>query len=213
MKKLFLVGLAILAGITSQAQSGYSSFASPGTAIGNSTNYVIIPAESAAQFQDSQGRPVPGSPVVTYLNLSGLSTAAITLQSYLSTNSTSFTATNNTTTNTVTSTNGWVTGWAVIHHISAIEPRFADEAVYISAVQATNQLVTAIAPVTTVQAGDQIFMETASASIPVTSSTTAASVGGGWGVLSGQRTKPYLLLLNSTAGTNTINAANATFIP
>lgn len=211
MKKLFLlVGLALLTSITSQAQN-YSSFATPGTAIGVSTNYAILPAESAQQFNSSQGIPIAGEPVVNYLNLSGLSSAAISLQSFISTNATSFTATNNTTTNTVVSTNGWVAGWAVIHHINAF-PRFANEAVYVSTLQATNQLVFAIAPVTACQAGDQLFQETAGASIPVASSTTAVAITGP-GILTGQRSKPYLLLLSSTAGTNTINAANAQFVP
>ena len=209
--KSFLVGLTLAASVILVQAQSYTGFATPGTAIGVSTNYAIIPGESAAQLQQqAYGSPVTLLPVVNYLNLSGLSSAAITLQSYVSTNSTSANYANSTTTIPVVSTNGWAAGWAVIHH-QASDARFADEAIYVSSLGATN-LVAAIAPVTAVGPGDTIFAQVASASIPVASSTTAVAISGS-GILTGQRGKPYLLILSSTAGTNTINAANATFIP
>jgi hypothetical protein len=69
-------------------------------------------------------------------------------------------------------------------------------------------------PLQTVNPNDQLFQETTGASIPLPSANTTTSITGP-GILSGQRRKPLLLTIQSgsSAGTNSIPAVNATFVP
>ena len=213
--KLFLIGLALCVGVITSKAQGFYSFATPGTAIGTGTNYVIIPGESGAQVNNSQSRATTFEPIVTYYSARCLDNASSgTLASYISTNSSSCLS-NSTTTIYVNSTNGFLAAaWYVIHH-TANEARFADEAVFVTTLQNTNQLVANTTPLYTVAAGDNIYQETLSAATILTSQA-ASSTQVGPGIFTGQKSKPFLLLLTPTgggAGTNTIDGCNATIAP
>jgi len=208
MKKLIVIGLALVAGITSQAQNnlfgGVSGFATGGTAINAGTNWAVLPGYSGANGS---------TPLVTFLSVRGLSPSPITVTGYWITNSTFATATNTTTTNFVNSTNGFVAGgWVVINH-TTLPTMIESEARLISAVQNTNQVVFNTAATYPVVPGDQIFVENAGATISIASSASASTVFNGPGILTGQASSPLLLVMSSTvASTNTIDAVNCTFL-
>jgi len=208
MKKLIVIGLALVAGITSQAQNnlfgGVSGFATGGTAINAGTNWAVLPGYSGANGS---------TPLVTFLSVRGNAATPITLQSYYVSSSTFATATNTTTTNFVNSTNGFVAGnWLVINH-TTLATMLESEARLISAVQNTNQIVLTTATTYPVLPGDQVFQETAGASVSIASSASASTVLNGPGIVSGQAGLPLLLTVSSTGvGTNTIDAVNCTFI-
>lgn len=205
--KIIITALALVGVMAASAAPviGFSRYAVGGTAINAGTNYAIIPPDSANG----------GEPVITYLNMNALfASGSSTLTAYVSTNQTTATAANATTTNTVASTNGFAAGqWVVIQHLQVDNRRFRNEAVIISAVQNTNQIVLATAPVTAVAAGDIFDQQTAWSTIPLATSATSREISGS-GIVSGQRSEPFLLtLVGSAAGTNTINAADAFFAP
>lgn len=206
MKHIALIAALFGLVLSATAQNfGFSVYSSPGTALNAGTNYTIIPPDSKTG----------GEPLVTYLNANCLfASGTATLTAYVSTNQTTANYTNSTTTVYVASTNGFSAGsYVVIQHVVAgALPRFRNEAAQISSVAATN-IVLATAPTSTVVPGDIVNVEQSWATIPFASSATATSINGP-GILSGQRSEPFLLILaGSAAGTNTINAACATYQP
>lgn len=217
------IGLALLTSITSQAQQAPSQYATTGTAVNSGTNWLVIPAESGLY----------GTPVLTFLSVNALSTGSPALQQYINTNNptgacATFNLTNSpglTTTNFVTSTNGFTPPyWAVIHHQN--QPlQVQDEAVYVLSHPATLStngagnisypLQFQNAPLINPQPGDSLYVyQVKGAAINFSSSTSPATPISGPGILTGQSKQPMLLVIQSgsTAGTNTINAANANFI-
>lgn len=205
---LFLATI-LAAGLTAaRADVGYSVFATPGTAYNAATSYAVIP------MQTSVGGPNGAAPLITYLNYSGLSANAITLTAYVSTNRTVALATNSANTLTVNATNGFTAGQVVLiqHAGLGLLPRFQSEYAVVSAVQNTNQIVLATNAVNPVVPGDIVWQETSAGSIPVASSTSAQSLIGP-GILAGDRREPFLLVLSSSNGTNSINTACATYVP
>lgn len=195
--------LALVVGANAQ-NVGFSAVSVTGAALNAGTNYVIIPPDSKNN----------GEALVTYLNCNALfASGTCTLTSYVSTNQTTANFTNSTTTVYVASTNGFAPGqYVVIQHLQNPFPRFRNEAAKIASLGTTN-LVLASTPAQTVVPGDPINQQTAWAAIPFASSTTAREFNGP-GILSGQRAEPFLIVIEGSAvGTNTINAACATFIP
>lgn len=198
-----MVGLS-----TSKAvDDGFYVYSSPGSQYQTQTqtNYAIVPMQSYNNHE-------PNMTFLAAYCLPGAAGTFSTLQSYISTNQTTFTTTNATglsTTNFVNSTNGFAPGqWAVIQHLGIPTRRAQYEAVLISAVQATNQLVFNPAPTNPVQPGDVINQETAWASVSIPSSSTTEYTVTGTGIICGQRAEPFLLVLSSAAGTNRIDAAS-----
>lgn len=227
---LLAIGLAIASVIQASAQFGFSAFSVNGTAVNAGTNYAIIPAEAAAEFNDSQGRPTPGMPIVTYVSVraSGIGEQnSVTLSALVSTNATVLTTnsypgnTNTITgvfigaTNSVINTNYFAPNtWAVIHHQN-VEPRFANEAQFILQVQLTNQIVFSNQPAMAIAVGDQIYSMVTAGVINVTTNLTPTASFSAPAVFAGQRRKPFLLILANSAGvgTNTIDTASALFVP
>jgi len=208
--KTIIIACVAFAAVSVQAQNikGFSGYATPGTALNTGTNYAIIAPDS------SNG----GEPLVTYLNLSA-PVGAATLTAYVSTNQTTEAAgqTNSTVTLVVVSTNGFTAGqYVVIQHLQIASARFRNECCQISSVNANGtNLVMVTAPVSPVLPGDIVNSETSWASIPVATSSTAREINGP-GIMTGQRNEPFLLVIQPTVaatGTNTINCANATYLP
>lgn len=113
-----LIGLAALAVsvINLQAIDTFNSFSTAGTAINAGTNYAIIPGEG---FNNPSGSSSAGNTVLNFLNASGLSTNAITLTSYYSTNRTVIISTNSLGVNNGVITTGGTTNYVVLQTVGS----------------------------------------------------------------------------------------------
>lgn len=209
--KTLIASLMLGTSFSAMADTGFVSYATPGTALGPGTNYAIISPRS------QNG----GEPTLTYLNVSSLTAAATpaTLVSYISTNQITAAQTNNGVTNYLAATsagtsgtNGFTPGgWVVIQHLGLM-PRFQLEAAIIAGIDSSNHLLLAASPVNPVLVGDVINQQTSWASIPLVSSATTPTSIVGDGIITGQRNEPFLMVVSSTAAsTNVINAVNAVY--
>lgn len=224
---IFATALAAVSCLA-QGITGYTQYSTGGAKYNNtsSTNYAVITTESKTG----------GEPIVTYLNAtSDLSSSVV--QFYISTNKcTSVFApgfTNTTTIYYVNSTNLFVPGdLVVIEHMNATNTYnipSSYEMGFLStfgAAVATNvvnsggatgsytnyvyTMTNAVAAVSPIQIGDNIYQMTKGGNIPVGATTITPSSAGG--LYSGRRGSPLLMVLTGTSAC-TINAASAQFAP
>lgn len=207
MKKTFLTTLLLAAftlmlSIPAQADLGYVNFSTFGTAYnGSITNWAVISDNSRLPY---------ASPLITFISAtSDLSTSK--LQFYTCTNSTREAGgtTNSTTTLYVNSTNGFAAAqYVVIEHVPTDTYEFG----VISAVQNTNQIVLQFAPAAAVMPGDNVYLETASAYIPVGAATlTLTGTAGIYTPSVFNRPKLPLLITLTGTSSSSINAISATY--
>ena len=201
-KNKIAIGLLALAAITARADLGYLNYSTVGAAYnGSVTNWAVISDNSRIPY---------ASPLVTFISAtSDLSTSK--LQFYTSTNSTREASgtTNSTTTLYVNNTNGFAAlQYVVIEHV----PSDTYELGVISAVQNTNQIVLQFAPAAAVMPGDNVYLETPGAYIPV--GATTLTLTGTAGIYSPSvYNRPKLPLLITLLGTSSssINCISATY--
>ena len=199
MKKTFLTTLLLAAftlmlSIPAQADLGYVNFSTFGTAYnGSITNWAVISDNSRLPY---------ASPLITFISAtSDLSTSK--LQFYTCTNSTREAG------GTTNSTNGFAAAqYVVIEHLPTDTYEFG----VISAVQNTNQIVLQFAPAAAVMPGDNVYLETASAYIPVGAATlTLTGTAGIYTPSVFNRPKLPLLITLTGTSSSSINAISATY--
>jgi hypothetical protein len=216
-KTLFVIGLAIVASITSYAAQPFSVGAgSTATATFGTTNFLAIDDTGSYALA---GYPIGGvptqvqnTPIITYLNAqSDLATSKLTLW-YSAGNPQAAINTNTTTSLVLNGTNGIVAGLPVViaHTTGICEPRIASSIsttpvvstnTYYPYATVTNYTYTVVvnaAPTYTVNIGDQVTGYAQQALINWGASTNSLN-GYGAPLLAGQYQVPMLVSLNYTS--------------